>query len=71
MSDWNHSSPWQVQDLGLGVGLLEEPWALPCWATAPFHEHECQGWERQARLDKVIASLGIHACWVWHWVGLS
>lgn len=28
-----HGTPWQAQELGLGVGLVTELWELSCWAA--------------------------------------
>lgn len=49
--DWvlNHirldgSILWQEQDLGLGVCLVGELWALPCEAAPPAGKHKNQDW---------------------------
>lgn len=36
--------PWQVQDPGLGVGMIGKLEALPCWAPFPAGGYESQGW---------------------------
>lgn len=51
-----------MQDLGVGAGLVEELWALLCWATAPDGDYENHGWG-WARLVK--AAISLCTGWVW------
>lgn len=62
-----YSTPWQIQDPGLGVGLVGELWAFPCWAAAPSSEHGSQDMG-QTRVVNVAAPVSIHVEQVWGWV---
>lgn len=64
----DHSTLWQVQDLGLRVGLVGELWARPFWASAPTGEHESQGWD-WTELVKVAVPVGIHVAGSREWLG--
>lgn len=62
--------PHYMYKIRLGMGMVRELWALPCWTAAPAGKHESQGWG-QARLIKAIASVNTHVGQVWKLVRLS
>lgn len=64
----DRNTPWNVQDPGLGLGLLGKLWAFFCWAAATAGVHESQGWE-WARLDKQQYLLAY--MWTGLWGGVA